>query len=332
MRKFLLLVLVLFCGGWVAGQQNPMFTKYSFNTLTYNPAFAGAYDHMYISLLHRTQWVEINGAPHTQSFTFHTPLKNDRVGVGLNIVNDIIGPTHSTGANLSYAYRIPLGEKTRLSIGIQAGIMNWKADWSKLNLDDISDPSFVNLRPTMWMPNFGAGLYLNTERFFFGVSVPQLVEYDLRDENIDTEVWARTVRHYFASMGYAIPLKGNDLILRPTLLIKNVGLFSELSKDEAFKNIGAPTEFDFDLALIFYEQFWLGASFRSAIEAFDNERSSYDSADIWVSYILKNGLRIGAAYDYPLTELSQVTSGAFELMLGYEFNYKERKTVTPRYF
>ena len=104
-------------------------------------------------------------------------------------------------------------------------------------------------------------------------------------------------------------------------------------KLEGFKKKGAPNEFDVDISFLFQETLWLGASFRSAFAAFGKEKlSSYDSADIWLSYLMKNGFRIGAAYDYPLTELSNVTSGAFEIMLGYEFNFREKKIVTPRYF
>ena len=121
------------------------------------------------------------------------------------------------------------------------------------------------------------------------------------------------------------------MVFKPSVLVKNVGLLSQFSKDEEFQNIGAPTEFDLDLSLLFYQQFQVGVSFRSAIEAFD-DRSSYDSADIWMSYLLNNGLRFGAAYDYPLNDLNTVTAGSFELMVGYQFNYNVAKVVTPRYF
>ena len=96
MRKlFTLVALTFFVGGTIFAQQDAMFTKYVFNSLNYNPAYAGAKDHMSIGLLHRTQWWGIEGAPSTQSFFAHTPLKNDRVGVGINIFNDKIGPTNN---------------------------------------------------------------------------------------------------------------------------------------------------------------------------------------------------------------------------------------------
>ena len=331
MRKITLFFTLTICLTYSAfGQQDPMFTKYMFNSLVYNPAYAGAKDHMAIGILHRTQWWGIDGAPTTQSFTIHTPLKNERVGVGLSAVNDVVGPTHTMQANLSYAYRIPIG-KGRLAVGLQGGVTNWRADWSQLELFQGDDEAFAEDMPNLWQPNFGAGLYYYTNNFYVGFASPQLIEYDLRS-NVDVaQRWSRRYRHYFFSLGAAIPLRGEMLVFKPSLLVKNVGMFSNLNKDEFFESLGAPTEFDIDLSFMFYQALWLGVSFRSAIEVI-NDSSSFDSADFWASYYLTNGLRIGLAYDYTITELQDIAGGSFEVMLGYEFNYKTKRAVTPRYF
>lgn len=331
MRNSITLLICFFLvGNALNAQQDAMFTKYMFNSLVYNPAYAGAKDHMSIGLLHRTQWWGIDGAPTTQSLTLHTPMKNERVGIGFSAINDDIGPTHTIQANLSYAYRIPVG-KSKLSIGIQGGVMNWRADWSKLSLEDQVDEAYAESDPSYWLPNFGAGVYFYNPKFYVGLGVPHLIEYDLRETDINTSQWAKQYRHYFFSTGAAFPLNGDMLIFKPSILVKNVGLLSSLSKDEAYQNYGAPTEFDIDLSLLFYQALWVGVSFRSAIEAFD-DTSSFDSVDIWASYYLANGLRIGAAYDYTLTKLQGPAEGSFEIMLGYEFNYKSKQLVTPRYF
>ena len=191
-RILTILALTIFVGGQSFGQQDPMFTKYMFNSLVFNPAYAGSWDHMTVGLIHRTQWVEIEGAPTTQSLTLHTPLKNERVGVGLSILNDKIGPTQSTGINLAYAYKIPMG-KMMLSIGLQAGIESYDSDWNQLLLEDGQgvDEAFA-LQGTKFLPNFGAGAYLYGKKFYIGFSSPQLVEYDLRDsDGITTAIWAR---------------------------------------------------------------------------------------------------------------------------------------------
>jgi len=333
MRKFLTLILFFVIGGTALNaQQDAMFTKYMFNSLVYNPAYAGYYDHMYISALYRKQWEGINGAPTTQTLTLHTPLKNNRVGVGFHVLNDAIGPIEQTNAFGAYSYKIPLGGNKQLAIGIQGGVSYRRGDRSKIELDNPNDPSFSDIGENLLLPNFGAGIMYYTSNFYFGVSSPSLVEHDLRrDEFIGTDSWAKQFRHYYFATGAAIPLNGNSLILKPSILIKNVGLLSGLSKDIAFQQIGAPTEFDIDLSLLFYEQFQVGLSFRAAVEAFGGT-SSYDSADIWMSYFLPNGLRLGAAFDYPLNALNGATFGSFEVMVGYEFDYDVKKTVTPRYF
>ncbi len=328
-RTLTILSLLVFVGQLAFAQQEPMFTKYMFNSLIFNPGYAGSAEHMSLGLLHRSQWVEIDGAPTTQTFTAHSPLRNDRVGVGLSLVNDKIGPSNTFGANIIYAYRIPIG-KGKLSIGLQGGIENYRADWSDLNIDEAVDPAFL-MPVNKFMPNFGAGIYFSTRRFYIGGSVPHLVEYDLRDEQT-IEIYARQVRHYYFMTGAAFPLNGDALIFKPSFLMKNVGLDKRASKLDAFRDIGAPNEFDLDLSLLFQETLWVGAAFRSSFAKFIDGTSSYDSADIWVSYLMKNGLRFGAAYDYPLTEINNVTSGSFEIMLGYEFSFDEKKIVTPRYF
>ena len=333
MRKILTLAaLFLFLGNSLFAQQDPMFTKYMFNSLIFNPAYAGSKDYMYAGLLYRSQWVGIDGAPSTQTATLHTPLRNERVGVGLSLINDEIGPTQTIGANLAYAYRIPLDEnqKNKLSIGLQGGIENYQANWSELNLEN-PDNAFAEDVNTM-LPNFGVGVYFYNDGFYLGASVPHLIEYDLR-EGAETEIYARQARHYYFTGGAAIPLNGDALIFKPSALVKAVGLLKSQSKLEAFRDIGAPVEFDIDLSLMFQQTLWVGTSFRSAVGAFgDNPTSSFDSVDLWASVFLKNGLRIGAAYDYPLNALEGVTPGSFEIMLGYEFNYKQSKMATPRYF
>lgn len=331
MKKLLPLVLLAFVGYSVQAQQDPMFTNYMFNSLIYNPGVAGSHDHLTLNALHRTQWWGIDGAPVSNSIIVHTPLRNDRVGVGMSLVTDKIGPTNTISANLSYAYRIPVGKKARLSIGLQGGLYNWRADWSELRTPD-PDPVFADMTPNRVLPNFGTGVYFYTKHFTIGGGCPRIVEYDLRDPGQgETPIYARMYRHYFFNIGGAIPLKGKQLVFRPMALIKNVGLDSGFRKDPAFSNVGAPTEFNIDLSLFFHETLWIGTTYRSAVQAF-NGTSSNDSVDFWASWFLSNGLRVGGGYDYTLTKLQGPAGGSFELMLGYEFDYKTKRVVTPRYF
>jgi len=336
MRKITLLFLAL-AMFMVKGnaQQDPMFTKYMFNSLAFNPAFAGSPDYLQARMLYRNQWWNIEGAPTTQAFTIHTPVK-DKIGLGLSVVNDKIGSTGSTSAYLSYAYRMNFS-KGKLSLGLQAGAMNWRADFSDLRYRDPRelDEVFNENDQVRWMPNFGAGIFYYTQKFYVGFSVPHLISWELQDEiNPAAVKSAKYYRHYYFSAGAAFPLNGSALYFKPSILIKSVGLLGDFSADSnSLNQVGAPTEFDLDFSFLFYESLWLGVSFRSAFEAEQfGGNSSFDSVDIWAAFYLQNGLRIGLSYDYSITQLQRHADGSFEVMLGYDMNFQAKKFVTPRYF
>ena len=309
-----------------------MFTKYMFNSLNFNPAYAGSKEYLSMVALYRDQWLGLDGAPTTQTLSIHTPFKG-RVGFGLNISNDKIGVTGSTVGSLSYAYRIPFG-KGKVSIGVQASFMNYRTDFGKLSYKDprSNDLSFkddVNL----WAPNFGTGIYYYSEKFYAGFSIPHLIKTDLNDASGSNNRWAQLYRHYYFTTGIAIPIRGESLVFKPSLLIKSVGLFGDFtSSSNNQKPVGAPTEFDLDLSLLFYQSLWVGVSFRSSFEAFIGNASTVDSADLWAMFYLNKGVRIGLAYDFTLTELRDYNKGSFEIMLGYDFYFQDKRIVTPRYF
>jgi type IX secretion system PorP/SprF family membrane protein len=341
-RHFTLLcALLLFLAKDASGQQDPMFTKYMFNSMVFNPAYAGSMGYGSARVLYRNQWFKnIEGAPITQTFTFHTPM-GERVGLGVSAANDKIGPVSSTVANLVYAYHVPFKDG-KIAVGLQAGLMYWRADWGKLDIREPGDGVFeADMQPSFWLPNFGVGVYYYSDLFYVGISAPHLINHDLRKKVSQTTPdilkWAKLYSHYYLTAGAAFPI--NDaIVLKPSLLIKNVGFFSDFTSNvDGLSSTSAPTEIDLDASVLFYNTLWVGAAFRTAIEATSknakgNPKSSVDSADLWAAYYLKNGLRIGMAYDYPLTELNTVTPGSFELMLGYDFSYQVEKVVTPRYF
>lgn len=332
MKNALLITLCvsLLATNVASGQQDPMFTKYFFNSLIFNPATAGSAEHLSANLIHRQQWLGLEGSPSTQSLTAHTPLRNEHVGLGLSMVNDNIGASGTFDLNTAYAYRFRVGKTSKLSIGLQASVTNWRGNWSELVLEDNDDVSF-NDQISRWLPNFGAGIYFYNQQFYAGVGCPRILEYDLRQvDQQTTPIYARTYRHYYATIGSAFKLGGNNnLIIRPSALLKNTGALSSLRKDKVFRNFGSPTELDLDLSFMIAQTFWIGAAYRTALES---GKSSNDSADIWAALYFRNGLRIGAAYDMTLSRLNDVNNGSFEVMVGYEFDIKVKKVASPRYF
>jgi len=344
--KSWLFALILLLGGTsVYGQQDPMFTKYFFNTLNYNPAYAGSKEYLSIVVLAREQWADFGrgldnngGAPSSQTFSIHGPIQK-RVGIGLNFSNDRVGATQSNTISGIYSYKVPFGE-SHLSLGLSVGVTNWRADWNDLVFRSPrgADPVFAaNVEP-IWIPTVGAGAYFYHKFYYIGFSTPRLFQYDLRNSQNGVAQSivknAQIYPHYYFTSGAAFRVRGDDIIFKPSLLIKNVGLFNQFTtnSNQVITGVAAPTEFDVDLSLLFYEKMWIGLSFRSAFKQVLEGTSSHDSMDIWASFFLGNGLRLGVAYDFPLNELQNYTVGSFELMLGYDFDYNVKKVTTPRYF
>jgi len=328
-------------------QRDPMFTKYMFNSLAFNPAYAGTNDHLSAVAIVRDQWLSwgkgINsiegGAPITYAASVHSPFKNN-VGLGAYISQDNIGASNFTQMEFSYAYRLRLNDDLQLSAGIQGGITHQSYDFSGLNIRNPNGPSFTEGNVVSWLPNAGAGLYLYSEKFYVGASVPRLFESRITTDKQPpapgggpSDV-ATTYRHMYITTGAAFPINGNkDFVLKPSILVKGVGWLGDFAtSSQNIAVVRTPTEFDIDLSMLFYETLWLGASFRSTFDYVVEQKSSNDSADIWGAINLKNGFRIGVAYDYSLTELQQYGNGSAEIMIGYDMNFLVEKIVTPRYF
>jgi type IX secretion system PorP/SprF family membrane protein len=70
-----LLLCFFLITGWA--QQQVMFTQYMFNGLAINPAYAGSHETISMTALARKQWVGLEGAPSTQTFSIHSPLRKE---------------------------------------------------------------------------------------------------------------------------------------------------------------------------------------------------------------------------------------------------------------
>lgn len=302
-KHLLGIVLIASVGFAAQAQQDVMFTQYMFNGLALNPAYAGSHNALSATALIRKQWVGIDGAPFSQTLSVHSPFKDERMGVGFQVVNDKIGISKETNLYGAYSYWIPVGAG-RLSMGLQAGINLFGTDFSQLDLKHDSDIDFSQGNLSELKPNFGAGLYYYTERLYLGLSVPRLVENKFGDDAAGNTF--QQARHYFLTGGYVFDL-GPNWKFKPNFLIKTVP--------------GAPVELDLNANFLFIEKLWMGVSWRS-----------FDSFDLLAQFFITDQLSLGYAYDITTTKLRGYTSGSHELMLNYVFKFSEDKMLTPRYF
>lgn len=308
MKRIKILIMtvgLLALAGKTLAQQQVMFTQYMFNQLAINPAYAGIHEGISASLLARNQWVGFEGAPKTQTFSIHSPIRYRSIAVGAVLIRDQIGLTDQFGAYFSSAYRINFSDRTKLSFGLQLSFNQYQVDYSE-NVNN--DPSLAGQNINDISPNAGAGIMWHSERFYLGFSVPQLVSNTLNLSNegtVDSD--AKLIRHYFMSAGYVFDLNPN-LKLKPNILFKWVE--------------GAPFEIDINANFLIKELVWLGLSYRSL-----------DSFDALFQLQVTPQFQLGYSYDFlTTTDLSRVNSGSHEIMINYIFNVKSNKIVTPRYF
>lgn len=303
-RHFLILVFIVLHAVQVFGQQSSLFSQYMFNGLAINPAYSGTHDVLNMTSLGRKQWVGVDGAPSTMTFSAHTPLKNEKVSVGVLFYGDKIGVFRQYSMNGIYAYKIDLTSKSKLSFGLQAGLNNYVARYSDLTSKDPNDPVIMQDDVSGFAPSFGAGLYYYTEKFYAGLSSPFLVNNILGSKRVTNTFKISST--YFFTTGAVFSLS-DGVKFKPSFLLKVTS--------------GAPIQADLNTNFLFREVLWLGVSLRSL-----------SSLNFLTQFNVSNQLKIGYAYDMNLKQVANVYSGSHEVMISYLFSFNQKKVVTPRYF
>ena len=318
MKKLITIVIVVFLSfQGLQAQQDPHFTHYMFNTLAVNPGYAGSRDALTITALGRHQWVGFKGAPLTQTITAHAPIFNDKVGLGLSIMNDRIGPTNNTSIFADFAYRIPMGQskKARLTFGLKGGLNIMQVGLTNIGVREDLDPKFAENFVNKLLPNFGFGVYYYTQNFYVGASVPRILETYFVNEDATASGGGlgRQKRHYDLILGAMLNL-GKKAKLKPAMLLKVL---------EA-----VPPELDLSaLFYLFNEKFWIGPAFRTAWK-------SSDAVSGLIGVKVFDQFSIGYSFDYNLLNRTiKYNGGSHEIMLRYDFIYGNHPRVkSPRYF
>lgn len=295
-------LILLFFTTTLNAQLEPQVTQYTENILHYNSGYAGSRDMLNATVLHRQQWVGIEGAPMTTNFLIHSPIKFKNIGVGLSVLNDRIGPLNQSWINADFSYSLRFSNDARLNLGLKGGINLINGRISELFAIDENDALLNGNYANEITPNFGFGMFYHTENFYIGASSPKLL-----NEETSLPVQAlREQRHYYLVAGGYINV--NRMIkIRPATMFKVTE--------------NAPFAVDLSLAAIFYDKFWLGGNYR-----FD------ESAGLFFQVQLNPQLKAGYAFDLSTTALMLHNYGTHEILLSYDLNFKNKEIMNPRYF
>lgn len=306
--KIFLLLFIAIGSNFVNAQYDPMFTNYMWNEMYINPGYTGTREAISATVLLRDQWVGMTGSPKTQSFNLHSPIIGNQAGIGMSVVHETIGITNQTYAMGSFAYRVRLGHG-KLSMGLSFGILNKTDRLADVVAGETNDHHFNTNTPNMTMPNGSFGLYYYTDKYYFGVSIPRLINNqivaDVGQVRARNRVDYKDL-HYFITGGYVFNVS-KDVKLKPTFLVKTV--------------YGAPVEADITLNALLKDVIWAGLGYRTG-----------DAASLLLGVQINQNLRIGYSYDYTLTELQKANTGSHEIAIGYDFNISRSKIVSPRHF
>ncbi len=309
-KRILIIAFIIFLffgagrGGRAIAQQDPQYSQYMFNQLAINPAYAGSKEAISAASFLRTQWTGISGAPKTETFTVHGPFARKKVGLGLAIIADQVGPTKSVGAMGSYAYRIKI-KNGKLSFGLRAGIYNYTYNWDAITYKDQGDLYNSHNTTSQVVPTADAGIYYYTRTEYIGFSATHLYNGRLTTVSSFNGDDVRFSRHYFLTAGKAWALSDN-FIFNPSVCVKGAK--------------GAPYTVDANLSLNIDKRLWVGVSGRSTKDMV-----------VYAELSITEKFKFGYAFDFGFGQLAKIGGGTHELVLSYDFNLIKSKILSPRH-
>lgn len=302
----LLLLLSLFsCSIW--SQNDPQYTQYMYNMQLVNPAYAGSREALTVASLFRKQWIGLQGAPATQTLSINAPIVKNKFGIGVALNRDGLAKTRYTNGHLDLSVRFPMGRKGEFSFGMKGILLGFQNFTTGVDTRDPNDPSF-EVEPFRIVPNIGSGMYFKHPNFYFGVSVPELLENQFRSTDTTGVLSGLKKRHYYGIAGAVTKVADRTLLHTATLLKYTVGV---------------PFQVEINARLEFREKFLAGLMYRHRA-----------AVGLLLGFNLTEQMVLGYSFDWA-THIGndRVNSGSHEFVLRYDFLYRHsRSASSPRYF
>lgn len=305
-KQILIAGLFLQCSVSLFAQQDPMYTQYLNNMVSVNPAYAGSRGTFNVLALNRIQWVGIEGAPQTMTLSINSPFNKYKVGLGFNLIYDVIGPLKQTGLYADYAYHLKINRNTKLAFGLKGGFNLFDANLTGLLGADHDNHVALYGDRKMFLPNFGVGTYLYSDHYYLGLSVPKLLTNSLTEDENTLQYVNEEERHYFLMGGLLMDV--SDYIrFKPSFMTRVVS--------------GSPASIELTGTFIFFDTFWLGGMYRFG-----------DSVGGFVQFQISPQIKLGYAYDLTQSKLRNYNNGTHEVLVSYDLAFSRKKILSPRFF
>jgi len=301
MKKILSATLFTLCAALAFGQQDPLYSQYINNPMVINPAYAGLNNNFNASIAYRNQWGGFDGNPTTFNFNSHISLLDNKVGAGILVMQDMIGSAKNMEVQAAFSYKLPLDDDKTFSFGMQAGFINFRNNYSDLNLDDPTDEAFIQ-NENVTKPNLGAGGILKSENYFFGISIPRLLNTTISDGGQEFQLYDRTL-YIFGSYAYFI---NENIRFKPAVLMRAVK--------------GSPISVDLNFNFNFNEKYTAGVFTRN-----------FNAYGVQLQAKLGDKLKFGYTFEMPTNKSVGTAFTTHELFLGLTmptFDFHDRSIST----
>jgi len=293
MKRIACLILLCISVGYVSqAQQNPLSTLFMTNPFALNPALAGTNNYFQVISSNRFQWVGFTDAPITNSLSLFGPLEKYPMGWGASINYDVSGPVSMGTFHGSYAYHYNINEDMNISAGLNVGIMQYKIDFTKIDMPDDADP-ILNDKENYYVPDANIGFYFYSPTYHAGLVVTHLLNNKIKVGS-DPTGDSRLRSHFYLTGGYKY-YYNREWAFEPSVVLKKVW--------------PAPFQLDFNIRAWYRNMIWAGLSYRTQ-----------EAVSIMAGYTYERKIYIGYSYDLVLNPLGAHNFGSHEIMLGYRFN------------
>jgi len=281
-------------------QQIALNSQYMFNEFSFNPGVAGTKNYAPLTFSFRRQWMGMNDAPVTQNLSFHSFVGRN-TGAGVQLYNDVAGPTRRTGLSATFSYQMKTTEATRLSFGLSGSLTQFILDRNRLNTEIPGDVAIAGSTSNELIPDFNVGLYWYGERHYIGVSGYNLLQSTNDLYDITTVVTSTLDRAIFANAGYLFPI-GENFAIEPSAMFRYM--------------LNAPFSVDANLKFVIKDKYWLGGSYR-----LNDAVSMMIGADFGV-------FELGYSYDMGMSKLATYNTGSHEVFITAKLS-KDKKERSP---
>lgn len=307
MKKLSLYIFLLFLAGSIAQAQDipPVYSQFYMNPTIYNPAFAGSDGYTSLYLVHRRQWVGIEGAPLNSTLSLHAPIART-TAAGMMVSHEKMGVLQNITAEGQFAYIVPFGKEHNLRMGLGAGLNQFSMDLSEATPEQRAYLANRTANQRHFQAKFG--ILYHYKSLNIGVSSNSLFQNSILQEDsqqFNLSPWQDMV----VNVIYYLPLIPDQLHLEPYMVYHR---FATHQRTEA------------GTLFYFNNTFWTGASYRS-----DYGLTGY------FGLRLKETIKFAYAFEAGNSMMGGMQHGSHELLiaiqLSKEKSYNKEVIRKPRF-